>query len=126
MFEMFGFAYFRTTKYTDMDLIDRLREIMADVPDVEEITMFGGACFMVDGKMCVCARRDHLLCRVGPEEAENVIEQHGVRQMEQSGRPMKGYVYVDAEIVPLKKDIERWVSMCLNYNPLAKAARKKP
>ena len=31
-------------------LSDRIREGLADVPQVEEKRMFGGICYMVDGK----------------------------------------------------------------------------
>jgi hypothetical protein len=32
---------------------------------VEEKKMFGGMCFMVNGKMCICIRNE-ILCRIGP------------------------------------------------------------
>ena len=44
------------------DLANRIRKSLADhgIEDVEEKKMFRGLCFMVNGKMCVCASADEL------------------------------------------------------------------
>ena len=34
-------------------LSDRIREALMHLPQVEEKHMFGGVCYMVNGKMCV-------------------------------------------------------------------------
>jgi hypothetical protein len=34
-------------------LANRVREALLNVPKVEEKFMFGGVCFMVNGKMCM-------------------------------------------------------------------------
>jgi TfoX/Sxy family transcriptional regulator of competence genes len=43
-------------------LNDKIREAMAHLPKVEEKYMFGGSCFMLNGKMCVGVVKDEMTC----------------------------------------------------------------
>jgi len=43
-------------------LNDRIREAMANLPKVEEKYMFGGTCYMLNGKMCVGVVKDEMTC----------------------------------------------------------------
>lgn len=106
-------------------LSDRIREALADVPVLEEKYMFGGICYMVNGKMCMGVIGDEMMCRIGEEAYEAALERRGCREMVFTGRPMKGYVYVAAEGMRSKKDFDHWVHLCLAFNPQAKAAKKK-
>ncbi len=106
-------------------LADRIRETLVDVPKVEEKFMFGGVCFMVDGKMCIGVVKDEMMCRIDPEMEDTVLEKTGCRQMDFTHRPMKGYVYVSDEGMKKKKDLEYWVGLCLEFNSKAKASKKK-
>jgi TfoX/Sxy family transcriptional regulator of competence genes len=106
-------------------LADKLREALADLPDVEEKEMFSGVTFMVNGKMCICVSHNDLLCRVGPHKFEEALEQNGCRAMVMKGKTMKGYVYVSQEGFNTKKELDYWINLCLDYNKEAKAAKKK-
>lgn len=87
--------------------------------------MFGGVAFMVDEKMCLGVTNNDLMARVGPEREEEALNQTGARPMEFTGRPMKGYVHVNSEGVDAEADLEKWVRWCLEFNPKAKASKKK-
>lgn len=106
-------------------LSDRIREVLADQSDVEEKYMFGGVCYMVNGKMCVGVIKDDMMCRIGPDKEEASLEKKGCRPMDFTSRPMKGYVYVDESGWKSKKDLEYWVGLCLEFNAVAKPAKKK-
>jgi len=106
-------------------LSDRIREALSDVPQVEEKKMFGGVCYMVDGKMCVGVVKDEMMCRIGPEIHEEALEKRGCREMDFAGKPMEGYVYVSDEGMQTKEQFGYWIDLCLEYNPKAKAAKKK-
>jgi hypothetical protein len=45
--------------------------------------------------------------------------------MDFTHRPMIGYLYVSPEGVDLDKDLDKWVKRCLEFNPKAKASKKK-
>jgi TfoX/Sxy family transcriptional regulator of competence genes len=104
---------------------DRIRETLVDVPLVEEKHMFGGICYMVDGKMCIGVVKDEMMCRIGPSVYEEALEKPGCREMDFAGKPMEGYVYVSEDGKKTKAQLDYWVDLCLQYNPKAKAAKKK-
>jgi TfoX/Sxy family transcriptional regulator of competence genes len=106
-------------------LADRIRESLQHLPDVEEKEMFRGVCFMVDGKMCVCVSGDEMMCRIGEAQMETALENSNSRQMVMRGKPMKDYVFVSEEGFQSKKDFDYWIKLSLDFNPLAKASKKK-
>lgn len=109
----------------DEKLNNRIREALADVPKVQEKYMFGGVCYMVNGKMCVGIVQDEMMCRIGPDRYEESLERNGCREMIFTGKPMKGYVFVSEEGMKSKKDFDHWIGLCLEFNRLAKPSKKK-
>ena len=75
-------------------LAGRIREALVDQPNVEEKKMFKGLCFMVNGKMCLCASGDEMLCRIGPDNFEHALETNGIRGMMRNGKPLKDFVFL--------------------------------
>lgn len=106
-------------------LNDRIREAMATYPNVEEKHMFGGTCYMLNGKMCVGVVKDEMMCRIGPQVYEQALERHGCREMIFTGKPMNGYVFVDEDGYRSKKDFDYWIGLCVTFNKEAKASKKK-
>jgi TfoX/Sxy family transcriptional regulator of competence genes len=106
-------------------LADRIREALSHLPDVEEKEMFRGVCFMVNGKMCVCVSGNEMMCRIGAEAIETVLDENGVRQMVMRDRPAKDFVYVSEEAFQRQQDFDKWIKLALDFNPKAKASKKK-
>ena len=107
-------------------LADLTRELIAETQkNVVEKTMFGGLCFMVNEKMCLGVEKNRLMVRLDPEKYDEVMEKEGCRPMDFSGKPMKGFVFVDADAVNTKKKLAYWVKLALEYNKIAKASKKK-
>ncbi|MBS1504001.1 MAG: TfoX/Sxy family protein [Bacteroidetes bacterium] len=104
---------------------DRIREALENLPAVEEKRMFGGVCYMVGGKMCIGVVKNDMMCRIGTEVYEEALAKRGCREMDFAGKPMEGYVYVSADGMQTNEQFEYWISLCLAYNPKAKAAKKK-
>ena len=96
------------------DLAERLRKALAHLPSVEEKKMFGGLAFMVDGKMCLTAGPDRIMCRIDPAVHEEAIEKKGVRTVIMSGREYKGYVYVNEEALQKKATLIIGFALLLN------------
>lgn len=110
----------------DETLANRTREIIARThTQVEEKKMFGGLCFMVNGKMCVGVEQDRLMIRLDPAKTEAALEQNGVHPMDFTGRIMKGYVFVDKEAVARPMELEHWIGLALEFNAIAKSSKKK-
>jgi TfoX/Sxy family transcriptional regulator of competence genes len=109
----------------DEKLNNRIREALSDLPKVEEKHMFGGTCYMLNGKMCVGVVKDEMMCRIDPEVYEESLERKGCREMVFTGKPMKGYVFVSSDGMKSKKDFDHWINLCLAFNSKAKASKKK-
>ena len=93
--------------------------------EIEEKRMFGGLCFMVNGKMCVGVEKDRLMVRLGPEVYETALTKEGCRPMDFTGRVMKGYVFVDAKVLDTKTKIKSWINLALDFNRVAVPGKKK-
>ena len=108
------------------NLADRIRETIAATADnVAEKKMFGGLCFLVDDKMLAGVIQNRLMLRLDPVKYEELLEEDGCSPMDFTGRPMKGYVYVDNEVLKTTKQMEYWISLALEYNKIAKPSKKK-
>ena len=106
-------------------LNNRIREAMAALRKVEEKYMFGGVCYMLNGKMCLGVVKDEMMCRIDPDKYEGTLEKKGCREMIFTGRPMKGYVFVSEEGMKTKKEFDYWIGLCVEFNKKAKASKKK-
>ena len=107
-------------------LADRVREIIAiDHDNVEEKKMFGGLCFMVNDKMCVGVEAERLMVRLDPAKYDEVMKKEGCKPMDFTAKIMKGYVFVDIDVLNTRKKLEYWVNLALEYNKIAKASKKK-
>lgn len=99
----------------DPGLAQRVRESLGDCAGITERRMFGGLAFLVDGKMFIGIRNSSLMARVGPERHQDALALPGVRVMDFTGRPMKGYVYVDPPAIAEEGDLKAWVLWCVQY-----------
>ncbi|MGB4771872.1 MAG: TfoX/Sxy family protein [Chitinophagaceae bacterium] len=104
---------------------NKIREALADYSRVEEKFMFGGVCFMVNDKMCVGVSGDEMMCRIDPSKEEEALSRNGCRPMDFTGRPMRGYVFISEDGLKRKKDFDYWISLCIEYNAIAKSSKKK-
>ena len=89
--------------------------------------MMGGLCFMVKGKMCVGVEKDRLMARIGPDAYDNALTRKSCRPMDFTGRPMRGFVFVELEGLKSDENLAFWLELALAYNPIAKksASRKR-
>ena len=106
-------------------LANRVRESLIKKRKVEEKKMMGGLTFMINDKMCIGILQDDLMLRIDPNIYESVLEKTGCREMNFTGRPMKGFVFVSEDGYKLKKDFDYWINLALDYNKKAKSSRKK-
>jgi len=107
-------------------LADRAREIIAATHNItEEKKMFGGLCFMVNDKMCVGIESERVMLRIGPDGFEEALEKEGCQPMDFTGKIMKGYVFVDADVLKTKKQLNYWLQLALAFNAKAKPSKKK-
>jgi TfoX/Sxy family transcriptional regulator of competence genes len=100
----------------DEDLADRIRDLIADDPDVTEKRMFGGLAFLVAGNMSVAASgQGGLMVRVDPAQTDALVTSPHAERLQMRGRAMQGWLRVDAEGVRTELELEPWVRRGVAY-----------
>ncbi|GGH57033.1 hypothetical protein GCM10010975_16280 [Comamonas phosphati] len=105
-------------------LIDALREALVQRSDVEERTLFGIHCFLVDGKLCLGVKNGELLVRLPPERHTELMEMQNTRELSPDGG-MQGYFWVEPNGFATREHWQFWLDQALAYNPRAKASPRR-
>lgn len=93
----------------DKTLAARIRTALAATAGVTERKMFGGLCFLIDGRMCCGILQDEMIVRVAKGEQAALLQQPDVRVMDFTGRPMKGFVTVRRSGLRTPTALKRWI-----------------
>jgi len=96
-------------------LAERIRKQFSDRSDVVERKMFGGLAFMVRGHMCCGVVGDDLMVRVGLAGYKSALKEKYTREMDFTGKPMRGMVYVAAPGLTSTKQLGKWVERGLQF-----------
>ena len=99
----------------DEKLVGRIRKIICKDRHVTEKHMFGGLSFMYGKKMFCGVLKDDLVLKMSHEQWENALKKPNVRPMDFTGKPMKGFVYVNKKGCKPDKDLRKWVELSMNY-----------
>jgi len=109
----------------DEGLAERLREVLHTQRSISEKKMFGGLAFMSRGYVFIGIVGDVLMARVSPEYYEKALSRPHVREMDFTGKPMKGYVFVDPPGFELDSDLLNWVQRCHGFIQTLPAKKAK-
>jgi TfoX/Sxy family transcriptional regulator of competence genes len=93
----------------DKALAARVRKQLDGVGRIEEKPMFGGLTFMLDGKMCCGVQTGRLMVRIPPERHAEFLAKPGAKPMDFTGRPMKGFLFVDAASLRTPAALSGWL-----------------
>lgn len=99
----------------DEQLVERVRGVIAKQRNVAERKMFGGLTFMVRGNMACGVENDRLMVRVGPAAYDDALGEPHAQMMNFTGRPMKGFVFVEQAGLKSDKDLEAWVQRGVDF-----------
>ena len=75
--------------------------------------------------MSVGVETSRLMVRFDPALTDEIMEKEGCRPMDFTSKVMKGFAFVDIEVLNTKKNLEFWIKLALDYNKVAKASKKK-
>lgn len=107
-----------------------IREALARFPlkDGEALDakkMFGGLCFMLNGKMFVgLTGNDHIMVRLSTEDYARELAAGNVAPMDFSGRPLKNFAYLTNE-----DELDGWIARSAEFvraSMFDKPKRKAP
>ena len=104
-------------------LADRVRQRLTHVNTIEK-RMMGGLIFMVNNKMCVgvdidkSTGLDRLMVRVGKASYDQLIFQKGSREMDFTGKVMRGFLFINPTGFDHENDLDFWITKALEFNKL--------
>jgi hypothetical protein len=99
----------------DERLAQRIRTALQGNRLITEKKMFGGIAFLRKGLMFVGVSDDSLMARVGKANYGDSLGRQHVREMDFTGRPMQGYVFVDAEGIKTAAQLRFWLERCEKF-----------
>lgn len=99
----------------DENLAGRIRRRLARRKGIIERKMFGGLAFMMNGNMLCGVVKDTLMVRVHPEQYERLLKEPHARPMDFTGRPLKGFVYVDYKGPQTEAVLQKWLKRALDF-----------
>lgn len=92
----------------DPHLADLMRSAFTGRRDISERKMFGGYCWMLNGNMLCGVEVGRFMFRVGAELHAEALSRPGASPMDITGRPMKGFVWVDADAA-IEAGLDHWI-----------------
>jgi hypothetical protein len=99
----------------DEGLAIRVRKALGTDREVREQKMFGGLCFLLNGNMCCGIVGETLMVRVGKEAYEEALARPHAREMDFTGKPLRGMVYVDPGGIAEDGDLEGWIQTGVGF-----------
>jgi len=100
----------------DEKLAQRIRDLVSGERGVVEKKMFGGLAFLINGNMSVAASgQGGLLVRVDPDNSDALLKKRGVESLVMRGRPMAGWLRVDADAVRTRAQLSAWVRQSVSF-----------
>ncbi len=97
----------------DSVLAERIERLLSDDVQCSVKKMFGGVCYLVQGNMACGIIRSDLIVRVG-DEARSLLHLPGVREFDFTGRTMRNWVVVAAEVIADDKALQSWLRRGIN------------
>ena len=99
----------------DEKLAERVRRQVGKRGGLSETKMFGGLAFLLNGNVSCGIHGDELIVRIDPETTESALAEPGTRIFDMTGRPMKGWILVDAAGLKDEAALAKWVRRGLDY-----------
>lgn len=94
---------------------ERVREIVRGRQGITQRKMFGGLAFMSNGHMFIGVLGSTLMARIGTNEYEQALAMPHVREMDFTGKPMRGYVFIEPGGFETDDSLKYWVNKSYGF-----------
>ena len=92
----------------NLKLAERIRAELSGIPFIEK-KMFGGVGFLLNGNMACGVHKENMIVRVDPEKHVKLLKKPHVKPFDMTGRPMKGWLIVEADGCKTAKQLNTWI-----------------
>ncbi|HXQ34902.1 MAG TPA: TfoX/Sxy family protein [Anaerolineales bacterium] len=97
-----------------LKLAERIRSELDGTPFVEK-NMFGGIGFLLNGNLACGVNKDNMIVRVDPEKQNLLLKKPHAKPFDLTGKPMKGWMLVEADGVKTGKQLSAWVKEGMEF-----------
>ncbi|MGE5375977.1 MAG: TfoX/Sxy family protein [Bacteroidota bacterium] len=98
----------------DLKLAERVQSQLDGLPFTEK-KMFGGVGYLLHGNMACGVIKDDLIVRVDPEQHSLLLKKPHTRPFDMSGRPMNGWLLVEADGTKTDKQLSIWIKEGIDF-----------
>ncbi len=98
----------------DPHLAELMRTAMKSRRGITEKKMFGGYCWMLHGNMICGVEVGRYMFRVGKLLEAEALDKPGVKPMDITGKPMSGFVWVNADAA-IDAGLDTWIDFASLY-----------
>ena len=99
----------------DEQLVDRVRAALSQEPGISERKRFGCQAFLVNGNFACGALADRLIVRLPVADYQAALQQPGVAEFDLTGKPSRGWVLVDQEVLQTESALKHWVDVGTHF-----------
>lgn len=99
----------------DPMLRERIEALLKGKRGVSSRRMFGGVCYLVNGNMAFGVEGTRLVVRVEPADYDKILKIRHVRPMDFTGRPLRGFVYVQPAGVVGAGSLRSWIERGIRF-----------
>lgn len=98
----------------NLKLAERIRSKFGELP-FDEKKMFGGIGFLLNGNMACGVNKENLIVRIDPEKQNALLKKPYTKPFDLTGKPMKGWLVVEAGGVKTDKQLNAWVKEGVDF-----------
>ena len=109
----------------DERVAQRVRRALTKQRGVVEKKMFGGLAFLLHGHMCCGVVGEELMVRVGADAYDAALSRPHARQMDFTGKPLRGFVYVAPAGFASAGDLRAWVAKGADFASSLPSKRRR-
>lgn len=93
----------------DEETVNRILRIISSWDRIERKKMFGGVCYLEQGKMFCGVYKNYLILRLGEKGAREALKGRYAKPFDITGRPMKGWVMVQKQGFAEDEELLAWL-----------------
>lgn len=96
-------------------LAERIQQQLARKKGVEEKTLFGCKCFLLNGNVVVGVWKNSLIVRLGQEDGIDALLEPHVKEFDITGKAMKGWVVIAPEGIEDDSQLSGWIQRAMKF-----------
>jgi hypothetical protein len=101
--------------HSDARLIARVEAATRGWRGLAPKKMFGGMAWMLHGNMCIGIWHESLVVRCGPSHWADQLKRKHVREMDITGRSMKGWLLIEPAGVATSAGLKLWLKTARSF-----------